>query len=166
MKRFFLTASLLLCCSSNAKEYAATVRPTELKSEPYSDAQTLTKLPESAKVEVLERQISWMQIRANSLTGWVKMLSLRFEHSALPQKSEVSSLQALFNLVTTGSTASVVTTGVRGIDESKLQNPSPNPQALKNMQLYAISESEARQFAAQAHLQAQVQAYLDTGVNK
>jgi hypothetical protein len=94
------------------------------------------------------------------------MLSLRFEYSALPQKSEVTSLKTLFNLVTTGSTGSVVTTGVRGLDESKLQNPSPNTQALKNMQLYAISENEARQFAEQAHLQAQAQAYLDSGVKK
>ena len=83
MKRLLVAGCLLCSCAAHAKEYAATVRPTELKHEPYSDAQTLSTLAEHARVEVLARQYSWLQVRADTLTGWVKMLSLRFEYGGI-----------------------------------------------------------------------------------
>lgn len=166
MKRYLVAACVLLCCSAYGKEVAVTVRPTELKNEPYSDAQTLARLAERARVEVLGRQVSWLQVRSEQLTGWVKLLSLRFEFSGAPAKGESNALRSLFNLVTTGSSGSTVTTGARGLDESKLRTPSPNPQAFLNMQRYAVSEQEARQFAAQENLSTQELSYLNPGERK
>jgi len=42
------------------------------EGQPFSDADTLSSLPEKSKVEVLERKSGWMQIKAGGTKGWVK----------------------------------------------------------------------------------------------
>jgi hypothetical protein len=102
-----------------------------LKSKPFADAETVANLAEKSGVEVLARQGSWNQVKANGATGWVKMLSLRFGDGA-QKKAGDSGLGALFNVASTGSSGSTTTTGVRGLSEEKLRNPQPNPKALEH----------------------------------
>lgn len=153
---------LLLGCfavAAQAGEPAYTVRPTELKAKPFSDAATLMTLAEHSELEVLVRQASWMRVKVNDKTGWVKMLSLRFGDAA-QQKSGDSGLAALFNVAKSGSSGSTVTTGVRGLSEENLRNPHPNPQELKKLQRYKVSKNTARQFARSGKLKAEQVAYL------
>ena len=144
---------------SHADE-AHTVRPTEVKAKPFTDADTLTRLPENSRVEVLTRKSGWMQIRNDSAAGWVKMLSLRFGNAAAQKKSGDSGLGTLFNVAATGGSGSTVSTGVRGLSEEKLKNPTPNPQAFAELQHYAASETEAQQFGESGKLAAQQFDYL------
>ena len=145
--------------SAQAGELAYTVRATELKARPYSDAATLAKLAEHTQVEVVARHASWIQIKADGANGWVKMLSLRFGDAA-QQKSGDSGLGSLFNVATTGSSGSTVATGVRGLSEEKLKNPHPNPQALRQLQRFAVNKQEAGKFARTGKLAAQHADYL------
>lgn len=156
----WLLMFFLGCCTlaAQAGELAHTVRATELKAKPFSDAATLVSLPERSQVEIVERQGSWTQVKANGKTGWVKMLSLRFGDAQ--KKSGDSGLGALFNLATTGSGGSTVTTGVRGLSEENLKNPHPNPQALQQLKRYAAGKQEAQKFARAGKLQPQQVAYL------
>lgn len=146
--------------AANAGETAYTVRSTELKAKPFSDAATLSTLPQNRQVEVLARKASWMQIRSDGATGWVKMLSLRFGDAAAQRKSGDSGLGSLFNVATTGGSGSTVSTGVRGLSEEKLKNPQPNPQALKELQRYATGRSEAQGFGRSGKLATQQIDYL------
>lgn len=145
-------------CAAQAGEQAHTVRATELKAKPFSDAATLANLPERSQVEVVERQGSWTQVKASGKTGWVKMLSLGFGEGQ--KKSGDSGLGSLFNVATTGSSGSTVATGVRGLSEEKLKNPHPDPQALQELKRYAVGKQEAQKFARAGKLQPQQVAYL------
>lgn len=159
MKRMIL---LGLCCSLAAPALAAdparTVRATELKDKPYSDAQTVAKLPSGSTVEVLGRKASWMQIKHEKDSGWVKMLSLRIGEGNA--KSGDSGLGALFNVAATGGSGHAVSTGVRGLSEEKLKHPTPNPDELAKLKRYQSSDSSARGYAKQGKLQAQKLDYL------
>jgi len=145
-----------------AGELAQTIRPTELKDKPYSDAQTLTTLPPRSQVEVLARQSGWMQVKSTSFKGWVKMLSLRLESSGQSKRGD-NGLMALFNVASTGRSSSTVTTGIRGLSEEQLKNTKPNPQALQAAKRYAVDKQEAQRYAAEGKLQAQHVDYLQGG---
>ena len=161
MKNFVALCLLLGCVSAAwAGDLAYTMRPTELKAKPYTDAQTLTTLPPRSQVEVLERQSSWTQVRSASFSGWVRMLSLRYEASGQKKRGD-SGLMALFNVASTGRSGSTVTTGVRGLSEEQLKNTKPNPQALQAGKRYAVSRQEAERFAAEGKLHAQSVDYLE-----
>lgn len=143
-----------------AGELAQTIRPTELKAKPYSDAQTLTTLPPRSQVEVLSRQASWTQVKSASFKGWVKMLSLRLESSGQSKRGD-NGLMALFNVASTGRSSSTVTTGIRGLSEEQLKNTKPNPQALQAAKRYTVSRQEAQRYAAEGKLHARHIDYLE-----
>jgi hypothetical protein len=145
--------------AAHAGETAYTVRSTEVKAKPFSDADTLSSLQKNTPVEVLERKASWSRIKSDGATGWVKMLSLRFGDAA-QKKSGDSGLGALFNVAATGGSGSTVSTGVRGLSEENLKNPHPNPQAMKELQRYATGKKEALSFGKSGKLATQQIDYL------
>lgn len=150
-----------LACGGMAQagELAYTVRATELKTKPYSDAKTLFEIAEQSQVEIVTRQGSWDQVRFKGKTGWVKMLSLRLNASGQQQAGD-SGFKALFNVAATGSSGSTTTTGVRGLSEEKLKNPHPDPQALEELHSYTLSQTAAQKFAKAGKLVATRMDYL------
>ena len=148
-----------LAWAVQAAEFAYTVRATELKAKPYTDAATLATLAGRSKVEIIVRKGGWTKLRANGHTGWVRMLSLRFADTAA-KKSGDTGLGALFNIATTGSSGSTVATGVRGLSEENLKNPHPNPRALQQLHGFKVSAGTARNFARAGRLKAEKMAFL------
>ncbi len=159
---------LVWCCaigfaaSAWAAEEAYTVRATELKAKPYSDAQTLMTLPERSKVMVVQRRASWSQVKSGETSGWVKMLSLQLARGATDRRAD-NGLRSLFNVARSGGSGATVTTGVRGLSEEQLKNAQPDPQALQELERYAADRREAQRFAAEGKLQAQRVDYLAGG---
>lgn len=156
-----LLVALCLACitfTAQAGEAAYTVRATEMRAKPFSDAAAVASLPENSPVEVLTRKAGWMQIKGGDKNGWVKLLDLRFGDASAPKKSGSSGLGALFNVATGGG--NTVSTGVRGLSEEKLKDPKPDPQALETVQHYAVSKNDAMQFGRAGQLAAQSIDYL------
>jgi hypothetical protein len=147
--------------AAGAADFARTIRATELKAEPYSDAQTLENLSAQSRVEVLQRQSGWTQVKTAGASGWVKMLSLQLEGGTA--KSGDSGLGALFNVASTGKSGSTVTTGVRGLSEEQLRNARPDAQALQAAKRHAVSKQEAERYATEGKLEAQSVDYVDGG---
>jgi hypothetical protein len=145
--RTALTALALALCavSAIAQETGLTIRDTEMKKEPYTDAQTVATLPEKAPVKVLVRQGGWMQVESGTRSGWVRMLSIRIDSG---QSSFSSGLKSLFSVARTGSSGRTVTTGVRGLDKEQIKNAKPNPEDLKKLAAFAASKGDAEQFAS------------------
>lgn len=160
MKPILAICLCLLSIAAQAGETAYTVRATELKAKPFADAATLLSIAERGKVEIVSRQASWMQVKVEGTTGWVKMLSLRLGSAEAQKKSGDGGISALFNVATTGKSGSTVTTGVRGLSEEKLKNAHPDPQALESMQDYAASKKAALSFAKAGKLNSQQMDYL------
>lgn len=150
----------VMCGLAQAGDPAYTVRDTNLKARPFSDAETLTVISADSKVDILQRKSGWMQVKASGATGWVKMLSLRLDSSTGQRRKGDSGLAALFNVASTGSSGSTVTTGVRGLSEEQLKNTRANPQELEQARAYAVSKAEAKNFAQAGKLSARDMAYL------
>ncbi len=146
--------------AAQAAETAYTVRTTDLKAKPFSDAATLSTLPERSQVEVVGRKSSWMQIRTDGASGWVKMLSLRLSSDGDSKKSGDTGLGALFNVAATGKSGSTVTTGVRGLSEENLKNAQPDLEALEILQDYTASTGTAASFAKAGKLEKKNMDYL------
>jgi hypothetical protein len=128
-----------------AQETGFAIRQTEVKKEPFSDAETVGTLAEKSQVKVLGRQGGWARIESGLVAGWVRMLSIRMNSG---QSSVVSGLKSLFSVARTGSSGTTVTTGVRGLDKEQIQNAKPNPEELKKLAGFAASKGDAEQFAA------------------
>jgi hypothetical protein len=128
-----------------AQESGFAVRQTEVKKEAFSDAQTVGTLAEKAQVKALARQGGWMRIESGSVSGWVRMLSIRMSSS---QQGDDSGLKSLFNVARTGSSGTSVATGVRGLDKEQIQNAKPNPEELKKLTGFAATKNDAEKFAA------------------
>ncbi|MBR7800631.1 hypothetical protein [Undibacterium fentianense] len=169
MKHRLIIAALPLCLLSefafaqNAappRVQASVVRPTELKAQSYSDAATIKLLTQNSFVEVLSRKASWMEVKAGGTLGWVKMLSLRFDSQIEKSSGITSATKGLFEAAKTTGTSSTVTTGAKGFDKSKFENPMPNLEALAKMKQFNTPKQEAGNFAKQEKLNEQNQAYL------
>lgn len=154
----FSLTGLTRADSVQAGEVAYTVRSTELKAKPFSDAVTLARLEQRTKVEVIGRRSSWRQVQVEGKVGWIKMLSLKFYHA--DRKAGDNGLATLFNVATTGRTGSSVTTGVRGLSEDDLKHTRPNPQALEVMDTYGVDKLEAQRFAGVGKLSSQSMGYI------
>lgn len=143
--------------AAHKTETGYTVRPTDVKAKPYTDAQTLQSLPANARVDILGRRGGWNHIKVGTHTGWVKMLSLRLGET--PSGGGDNGFRTLFNVAATGGGSST-TTGVRGLSEEKLNNPHPNPQELEKLHRLEVSKSEAQRFAQAGHLKPEQMDYL------
>ena len=143
--RIALALLLFLAAPVFAQETGYAVRETEVKKEPYSDAQTVGTLAEKAQVKVLDRQNGWMRIESGAQSGWVRMLSIRMDSSS---SGFMSGLKSLFSVARTGSSGRTATTGVRGLDKEDIKNAKPNPEEVKKLAVFAASRSDAEKFAA------------------
>ena len=162
--RYLLSGLFLLgwlAAPVHGAETAYTVRSTEIKQQPYSDAATVARLNENASVSIVKRQGGWVRITSKAGNGWVKMLSLRSGSTAT--KRGDSGLQSLFNVGRTGSSGITVATGVRGLSEQDPKNAQPNPRELEKLQNYAVNRAKAEKFARDAKLKSQQLDYLPSG---
>jgi len=150
-----------LAAPAGAAQVAFTVRSTEIKQQPYSDAKTVATLADKSSVEVLSRRGGWVNISSSKGKGWVRMLSLRSDSAA--QKRGDSGLQSLINVGRSGSSGITVATGVRGLSEEDLRNAHPNPGEFEKLQKYAVNKAEAEKFAHDAKLKAHQLDYLPSG---
>ena len=160
-------ATLFLFCSlaasAHAGQVAYTVRSTEIKQQPFSDAPTVATLSEKTSVNILLREGGWMKISSGHGNGWVRMLSLRSNSTAT--KPGDSGLQSLLNAGRADSRGVTVATGVRGLSEEDLKNARANPHELEKLQRYAVDKSRAEKFARDAKLKTQQMDYLPPGGN-
>ncbi|OFZ66043.1 MAG: hypothetical protein A2V79_04160 [Betaproteobacteria bacterium RBG_16_56_24] len=154
--------ALLLCALFAAPVYARqpayTVRSTEIKQQPFSDAATVATLNEKTSVDIVSRQGGWVRITSASGNGWVKMLSLRSDTTSAKQGD--SGLQSLLNAGRSGSSGTTVVTGVRGLSEEDLKNAHPDPDELEKLKNHAVNKAQAEKFARDAKLKTQRLDYL------
>jgi hypothetical protein len=164
MKKNHAVALLsLLAVGAAQADPAQTIRDTDLQAQSQSDSAVLATLPGNTHLDVLQRKGAWSQVKTSAnQTGWVRMLSLRFDTTAVPAKSDGGSLGALTGLLTTGRTSNTgtVTTGVKGLNEEDLKNAQPNTAELQKMEQLAVDKPTGQAFAKKSKLTANQVAYL------
>jgi hypothetical protein len=147
----------MFCGTSALADPAVTVRSTELKAQPMSDAATIATLPEKTKIETLKRQGAWIQVKSiEGKTGWVRMLSVRLGDSEAPKSDGLGGLLSKRNASSSGT----VTTGVRGLSEEEITATHPNPSEVEKMESFTVNKSQGQKFAASGKLKSQNVDYL------
>lgn len=163
--RCCLLAALLLAIPlAQAAESGAAIKADELKAEPFRDAKTVGQLAAGDKVDILNKDGGWLQVKSAKGSGWVRMLSIRKgEARKSSAGAEVSGLAGLAS-GRAGTGRVVATTGIRGLNEEELKAAKFNETEVKLAESYMTSRTDAQKFAAKGKLKAQQMDYLpDTG---
>jgi hypothetical protein len=150
-------------CLAAAQEQAFTNRSTELKDKGANDAKTIATLPENTSVKVLQRSGGWTRIEGGGQSGWVRAFHLRFPTTVETSSSSGGLLGGLTGGLFGGSkpkTATVATTGIRGLSAEDFQNANPDGAALARMQSYRADKGSAERFAREAKLASVSISYL------
>jgi hypothetical protein len=165
-----LTAFLLLAPAAWAQEQALTNRSTELKDRGANDARTVATLPENTAVKVVQRGGGWTRVEAAGQNGWVRVFHLRFA-AVVDSNARGSSGGGILSGLTgvlgggrdTSKSATIGTTGIRGLSPEDLKNASPDAAALAKAQSYRADKGAAERFAREGKLNAVPVEYSEGG---
>lgn len=153
-----LLAGLALTVAATA-ESGSTIKDTPLMEKPFSDAKTLANLPARTNVEIMERKGGWTRVKAAGKLGWVRMLNVRVGQAQAAGKTSPQDVTALAT-GRSGSGNIAATSGIRGLSEEELKSAKGNPDELKKMDKFAVTEKDAGAYALKYKLQRQSVSYL------
>jgi hypothetical protein len=167
LKGWLLAAGLapLLAAPLALAETAKTKQATELHVDSQSDSATLAAVPEGAAVEVLQRRGAWTQVKASGQTGWVRMMSLRFDAAGATASANPGNTITQLASLGRKSNSGTETNATRGMNAEDIKNAQANPAEFQKMQQLASDKSAAQNFARKAKLSATQVSYLPDGNN-
>lgn len=111
-------------------------------SDAKADAPSVGQLAKGAEVKITERNGGWMKVQGNSLTGWVKSLTVK-------RNAGGANVGDLAGVVTgRGSSGQLVSTsGTRGLDADTLKSAKFNQSELDKMETFKVDNKNAQEFA-------------------
>ncbi|HEY2630218.1 MAG TPA: SH3 domain-containing protein [Usitatibacter sp.] len=161
-----MIVAMFLASAAWAQEQAFTNRSTELKDAASPAAKTLASLPGDTSVKVISRAGGWTKVDANGQQGWVNVFHLRFPATVEKSTSSgnpLSGLTGFFGGSKKPQSATIATTGIRGLSPEDLQNANPDPAALAKAQSYRADKASAERFAKDGKLATASVDYADGG---
>ncbi|WP_187359995.1 hypothetical protein [Chitinolyticbacter meiyuanensis] len=148
----------LIVAGASWADSGTLIRATPLKQKPFLDATTVSELPANSRLDIVTRKGAWMQVKtASGQSGWVKLLNVR---TGSGSSSGGGGLGTLGKVITTGSSGTTVTTGVKGLSAEQIENAKPNFAELDKLKQYQVSSGSASSSARQAGLDAQSVPYV------
>ena len=153
-----LGISLFATGSALAEETGTALKPAEIKAEPFRDAKRVGSLKAGDRVEILNRQAGWFQVKSTKGSGWVRMLSIRRGEA----RKRTVDAEGILGLASgrAGTGRVVATTGIRGLSEEDLKTAKFSDKEVKKIESFAVTSRAAEKFAAQGNLAAQKIDYL------
>lgn len=154
MKLFKLAVTALLLSLMQpvcAVETGTALKAEAIKTEPYSDAQTVGTLSMGDKVNIFSKDGGWLNVKSAQGNGWVRMLSIR-KGAAKVDKGVLDSFKGLVS-GRAGTGKVVATTGVRGLNEEELKSARFDGNELNLAESYLTTRADAQNFADQGKLE-------------
>lgn len=152
--RSLLVAALLALGSAIAQAQTHEVAiATELRATPALNAQVLKHMKAGEQLDVLQTQGGWAKVKIGNAEGWVRLSHLKALQPASGSQASGGG-GGLVSLFTAASTKPTATTGTRGLTQEQLANAQPAPQEVRQLENYAVTAAQARQFAHGGKLQA------------
>ncbi|WP_286238930.1 SH3 domain-containing protein [Neptuniibacter halophilus] len=143
--------ALLLSSWASAEQNALTVRAVPLLETPALTAKSILLLPKNTQVLILQREGGWYLVEVKGQTGWIKMLSVRYDRV---QTSPHLAGEKDYRSETT------TTTGVRGLNEDAASGAGQGVE-LQRIDQYQVSQQQAQGFARQAGLKSREVGYVE-----
>ena len=151
-------------CLAVAQEQAFTNRSTELKDKGSADGKTMATLNTDTPVKVLQRSGGWTKVEGGGQQGYVRAFHLRFPAAVESSSSSGGFLGGLtgglFGGKSQPKSATVATTGIRGLSAEDFKNANPDAAALGRMQSYRVDKGAAERFAREAKLSSVSVSYI------
>jgi hypothetical protein len=98
----------------------------------------------------LARQGGWLQVKAGSARGWIRLLSVRAGAGGLGGAGIGDVVGAA--TTTSDPTRVVAVAGLRGLNDEDLKQAKFNEEELARMEALTVAPAQARSFAAQSGL--------------
>ena len=138
-------------------ETGTALKADTLRTEPYSDAKTLSSIAKGESVDILKKQGAWLQIKSSKNTGWVRLFSVKRGTS-----SSNNQVKGVIDVASgrTGTGQVISTTGVRGLSAEDLKTAKFNEDEMKKLESFKLTTDEGQQFANSGKLKAIKFAYL------
>ncbi len=140
-----------------ANDAGTALKADILRAEPYADAKSVGNLAKNDAVDILKKKGAWLQIKSKKSTGWVRLLSVK--RGGISKSNQVGALASVAS-GRAGTGTVVSTTGIRGLSAEELKAAKFNESEIKKLESYAVSVSDAKQFARSGGLTAAPIAYL------
>lgn len=131
------------------------LKDENLMSKPSAASSAVGKMSKGAAVDIIAKQGGWLQVKAGTQQGWVRLLSVR-AGSGGSGGSGLAGVAGVAGAVTQKSdpTRVVAVAGVRGLNEEDLKSAKFNADELARMESFTVSASQAKAFAEKSGLKA------------
>lgn len=147
-----LAAGVAFAASVMAAQEGTLIRAADLKAKPQIDAVTVKALGENTPLQVLGNDGGWSQVATREgKQGWVRLLNVRLASSG-GSSNVGKDIDALGNVVRTGSTGASATTAAKGLSKEDLEKATPNPAEVKKLDAYRVTPEAASAYARNAKL--------------
>ena len=142
---------------STAQEEGVALKADKLVAEPFADAKQVGTLAKGDAVSILNKKGGWVQVKAGSAQGWVRMLSVR---RGTAGKGSAAKDVAALSTGRAGTGQIVSTTGVRGLSEEELKTAKYDEKELMKAESFGVAKADATKFAQKGKLLARAFNYL------
>jgi len=157
-RMFFAFCGLSIFLTAAHAEPVTLERDSALRSEPRSDAASITSLPSGTTGEAIARQGGWVQIRSGSVTGWLYSFNVRFGAAPGSGDGAGSVLGRVFGPRQRVNVTSTI--GIRGLDEEDLKQARFDSSQVQQLDSFAASRDQAESHAGELGLSAARVDYL------
>ena len=137
-------------------ESGTVIRASDLKQKPFLDATSQGRVAAGNVVNIVGRQGAWMQVKSGGQTGWLKLLNVRTSAGT----ASGGGLGTLAKVLTTGSSGTTVTTGVKGLTGGEVTATHPAPEQLQKLDTYAVTPATAAAAARKVPLKTKNVSYI------
>jgi hypothetical protein len=161
MRRMCGMLTLSLASSLALAAPGVALKDESLMAKPSATAASVGKMSKGMAVDIVAKQGGWLQVKAGSTQGWVRLLSVRAGAGGVGSNG-LAGVAGVAGAVTQKSDPSrvVAVAGVRGLNEEDLKRASYDAAEIARLEGYAVSKAQAQAFAEKSGLKAQKVASL------
>ena len=131
------------------------LKEENMLSKPSATSAAVGKMAKGMAVDIVAKQGGWLQVKAGTSQGWVRLLSVR-AGSGSTGSTGLAGVAGVSGAATQKSDPSrvVAVAGVRGLNEEDLKGAKYNGEEVARMEAYTVSASQAQAFADKSGLKA------------
>ncbi|MDZ4098004.1 MAG: SH3 domain-containing protein [Methylophilaceae bacterium] len=152
-----LLQAFIIIPTASAAEAGTALKADSMRAQPFTDAKIVGSFTKYEKLQILNRQGAWLQVKTGKATGWVRLLSVRRGTTTTASQTS-GALSVASGRAGTGQV--VATTGVRGLSEQELKSAKFNEGEISKMESLTLKANEGQVFAASRGLKATKLDYL------
>lgn len=161
MKRLYGFLALSLASGLAMSAPGVALKDENMLSRPNSTSAAVGKMSKGMAVDITAKEGGWFKIKAGSVEGWVRLLSVRAGSGGVGGDG-LEGVAGLAGAVTQKSDPSrvVAVAGVRGLNEEDLKGARYSAAEMAKLKEYTVTPEKAREFAEKSGLKQQKVAAL------